>query len=187
MIKALKGSVVIKELPSELETPNGILKTTSEEKNMTGVVTDSSFKDIQVGMVIVFGRYTGKPIELEGVTYRTIKGDDIMGIEKDGEIYPVSDWILAEVMEGSLSKLKSKSIILLNSKKEADSYNKAKVLAVGPGKFFKSGKHCPMTVKEGDHIIYGPYSSYGLKVWGRELTMLKENVVEMILGLGGLK
>lgn len=181
MIKALKGHVVIENIDDTVQTPSGmiIIPGTHKEKNMKGVVTDSAIKDIKVGDTIIFGRYHGKDIPFEDKTYRAINGEDIMAIEKDGVIYPVSDWLLCSMIE---EDEKIGSIIIPKKEKEADGFNKAKVIKLGPGRIFKNGETCKMTVVEGDQILFGPYCSFALKAWGKNLLMVRETSCEAILG-----
>jgi len=54
------------------------------------------------------------------------------------------------------------------------------VVAVGTGKYDK-GQHVPMTVKEGDRILFGKYSGSDIKIDGEEFLILKEEEIFGIL------
>lgn len=181
MIKALKGHVVVENLDDNIKSDTIIIPGTHKEKNMIGRVTDSAIKDIMVGDVILFGRYGGKEIPYRDSTYRSINGEDIMAItdpELD-KIFPVSDWMLVE-MDKAPEKIGS--LFVPTKKKEDDAYNHARVITCGPGRVFKNGETCKMTVKAGDKILFGPYCSCGVKRRGQDLTMVRETSCEAIMG-----
>lgn len=47
------------------------------------------------------------------------------------------------------------------------------VVAVGPGKLDKEGKHLPMPVKVGDRVIYGKYGGTDITVDGEDVLILR--------------
>lgn len=49
-----------------------------------------------------------------------------------------------------------------------------KVLGVGAGKKTDEGKLLPLTVKEGDTVMYGKYVGQSVKVDGEELIVVRE-------------
>ena len=49
------------------------------------------------------------------------------------------------------------------------------VLKVGAGRLTKDGKIIPLTVKEGDKVMYGKYSGQQVKIEGKDLIVLKED------------
>lgn len=54
------------------------------------------------------------------------------------------------------------------------------VVAVGTGRFDK-GQRIPLTVKEGDRVLFGKYSGSEIKIDGEEFLILKEDEVFGIL------
>ena len=54
------------------------------------------------------------------------------------------------------------------------------VVAVGTGRYDK-GQHVPMTVKEGDRVLFGKYSGSDIKIDGEEFLILKEEEIFGIL------
>jgi len=50
-----------------------------------------------------------------------------------------------------------------------------RVIAVGAGRTSDEGKTIPMTVKEGDVVIYAKYGGTEIKVEGSEFLIIKEN------------
>ncbi len=54
------------------------------------------------------------------------------------------------------------------------------VVAVGTGRYDK-GQHVPMTVKEGDRVLFGKYAGSEIKIDGEEFLILKEEEIFGIL------
>jgi chaperonin GroES len=67
------------------------------------------------------------------------------------------------------------SIVIPDTAKEKP--QEAVVMAVGNGKILENGNRVEMTVKEGDHILFGKYSGTEVKLDGEEYLILKEDEV----------
>lgn len=80
-------------------------------------------------------------------------------------IKPLADRVLIEPAEAE-SKTAS-GIIIPDTAKEKP--QRGKVVAVGSGK-----KDEPMTVKVGDHVLYGKYSGTEIQVEGKDYLIMKE-------------
>lgn len=91
----LKDRVLVKRIDQEERSPGGIIiPDTAKEKPMEGKVlaVGSGTRDnngtvhpldVKVGDRIMFGKWGGTEIKLEGVEYVIIKEQDILGIIKD--------------------------------------------------------------------------------------------------------
>ena len=91
----LKDRVLVKRIEQEERSPGGIIiPDTAKEKPMEGKVlaVGSGTRDnngtvhpldIKVGDRIMFGKWGGTEIKLEGIEYVIIKEQDILGIIKD--------------------------------------------------------------------------------------------------------
>ena len=55
------------------------------------------------------------------------------------------------------------------------------VVAVGPGARDEDGKVVPMTLKEGDRVLFGKWSGTEIKIDGQNLLIMKENEILGIL------
>lgn len=55
------------------------------------------------------------------------------------------------------------------------------VVAVGPGTRDEDGKVVPMTLKEGDRVLFGKWSGTEIKIDGENLLIMKENEILGIL------
>ena len=84
---------------------------------------------------------------------------------------PLKDRVLIEPMEAE--EKTSTGIIIPDSAKEKP--QKGKVVAVGDGK-----KDEPMTVKEGDTVIYGKYAGTEVTIDGTDYLIMREEDILLI-------
>lgn len=70
-------------------------------------------------------------------------------------------------------------IIIPDTAKEKPS--QGVVVAVGPGARDDAGKIIPMTLKEGDKVLFGKWSGTEIKIDGEELLIMKETDILGIL------
>lgn len=84
---------------------------------------------------------------------------------------PLKDRVLIEPQEAE--EKTSSGIIIPDSAKEKP--QKGKVVAVGNGK-----KDEPMTVKEGDIVIYGKYSGTEISLDGKDYLIMREDDILMV-------
>jgi chaperonin GroES len=66
-------------------------------------------------------------------------------------------------------------IVLPGSAKEKP--NQGEVIAVGPGKLLENGEVRPLSLKVGDHVLFGQYSGNNVKVDGQELVIMTEGEI----------
>lgn len=66
-------------------------------------------------------------------------------------------------------------IIIPDTAKEKP--QQGKVIAVGNGKYMEDGKRSPLTVKEGDRILFSKYAGTDIKIEGEELLIMREDDV----------
>jgi len=74
----------------------------------------------------------------------------------------------------------SGGIILPDTAKEKP--HEGTVIAVGPGKVLENGDRKPMSVKEGDTVIYSKYGGTEVTVEGEEYMILDEDSIYAIRG-----
>ncbi len=92
--KPLHDRVLIKVLDSE-EKPSGgiIIPDTAKEKPQEGEVVavgpgaksedgKISPMDVKVGDIVLFGKWSGTEVKIDGIEYSIMKESDIMGISK---------------------------------------------------------------------------------------------------------
>ena len=66
-------------------------------------------------------------------------------------------------------------IIIPDTAKEKPSQGIVK--AVGPGGYDDAGKKIPMSVKDGDKVLFGKWSGSEVKIAGEDLLIVKENEI----------
>lgn len=91
-IRPLHDRVVVKRLEGESKTAGGIVipDTAGEKPDQGEVVAIGKGKiledgkvrplDVKVGDRILFGKYTGQTVKIEGTEYLVMREDDIMGV-----------------------------------------------------------------------------------------------------------
>jgi len=95
--RPLHDRVVIERINAEAKTTGGIIiPDTAQEKPQQGKVIavgpggrDESGKlipiDVKVGNRILFGKWSGAEVKIDGVEYLIMKESDIMGVLVEGE------------------------------------------------------------------------------------------------------
>ena len=90
--RPLHDRVVVRRLESEEKTKGGIIiPDTAQEKPMQGEIIavgpgdrDENGKlipiDVKAGDVVLFGKWSGTEVKLDGVEYLIMKESDIMGV-----------------------------------------------------------------------------------------------------------
>jgi len=84
-MKPINDRVVIKPAPAEEKTAGGIIiPDTAKEKPQRGEVVavgpgkDGNLMTVQVGDVVLYGKYSGQELSYEGADYLIMKEDDIL-------------------------------------------------------------------------------------------------------------
>ena len=85
--KPLGERALVKIVEREETTPSGIVlpDTAKEKPQMAEVIAVGKADDVQVsqGDVIVFAKYSGTEITLDGEDYMILDADDILGVVED--------------------------------------------------------------------------------------------------------
>jgi chaperonin GroES len=92
-------------------------------------------------------------------------------------IKPLGDRILVKPTEEEEEKIGG--IIIPDTAKEKP--QEGEIVAVGPGKMLESGERQAMSVKVGDKILYGKYSSTEIKYGGEEYLIMREDDILAVL------
>ena len=70
-------------------------------------------------------------------------------------------------------------IIIPDTAKEKP--QQGKVIAVGKGKMMENGQVSPMTVKEGDRVLFAKYAGSDIKIEGEEHLIMREDDILAIV------
>ncbi len=91
-IRPLQDRIVVKRLEGENKTKGGIIiPDTAKEKPIEGkvvavgngkVLKDGKVRplEVQVGDVVLFGKYSGNEIKLDGVEHVLLREDDVLAV-----------------------------------------------------------------------------------------------------------
>ena len=86
-IKPLADRVVIEPLPAETQTASGLyIPDSAQEKQQKGkvVAVGSGKKDhdmtVKTGDIVIYGKYAGTELKLDGNDYMIMKEEDILAI-----------------------------------------------------------------------------------------------------------
>ncbi|QDU38786.1 10 kDa chaperonin [Maioricimonas rarisocia] len=92
---------------------------------------------------------------------------------------PLDDRVVVEPVEAE--ETTAGGIVLPDAAKEKP--QRGKVVAVGPGRLLESGERCPVSVGEGDEVLFGKYGGTEIEVDGSELKILRESdILAKIVG-----
>lgn len=92
------------------------------------------------------------------------------------KVKPLGDRILIKQVEAE--EKTAGGIVIPDTAKEKP--QQAEVIAVGEGKKKEDGSVIPLSVKEGDRVLYGKYSGTEISIEGQDYLIVKE---EDILGI----
>ncbi len=93
------------------------------------------------------------------------------------KLTPLHDRILVKRIEEQ--ETVRGGIIIPDTAKEKP--QEGEVIAVGKGKINEDGKVVPLTVKEGDKILFGKYSGTEVKLNGNEYLIMREDDILGVL------
>ncbi len=95
-------------------------------------------------------------------------------------IKPLGDRVVLRPLSEDELGTRSPSGIIIPDTVDKEKPEQAKVVAVGPGKF-DSGVLVPMTVKEGDRVVFSKYGFDEVKVGGVEYYIISESNILAVL------
>jgi len=93
------------------------------------------------------------------------------------KVKPLNDRVLVKRMEET--QVTKGGIFIPDTAKEKPI--EGQIMAVGAGKVSDAGTRVPLTVKEGDRVLFGKYSGSEIKVEGEEYLMMREDDILAII------
>ena len=82
-LRPLADRVIVKQSEAEEKTKTGILlPDAAKEKPQRGKIeaVGADVKSVKIGDIVLFDKYSGSKINVEGTDYLIIKEEDILGI-----------------------------------------------------------------------------------------------------------
>lgn len=93
------------------------------------------------------------------------------------KLKPLNDRVLVKRLESE--EKTAGGLFIPDTAKEKPS--KGQVISVGPGKIDEAGKRIPMTVKQGDEVLFNKYAGTEVKLDGVDhLVMREEDILAII-------
>jgi chaperonin GroES len=93
------------------------------------------------------------------------------------KLRPLHDRVIVKRLEEE--RVSAGGIVIPDSATEKPT--RGKVIAAGNGRILENGSVRPMSVKEGDQVLFGKYAGQEIKIDGEELVFLKEDDIVAVL------
>jgi len=91
---------------------------------------------------------------------------------------PIFDRVL--VVRSEAEEVSAAGLVILETSQLREKPTTGIVVAVGTGRINELGQTIPLSVKEGDKVLFGKYAGTDIKLEGQEFLMMRE---EDILGI----
>jgi len=93
------------------------------------------------------------------------------------KVKPLNDRVLVKRLEET--QMTKGGIFIPDTAKEKPI--EGRIMAVGAGKISERGERLPLTVKEGDRVLFGKYAGTEIKLEGEEYLMMREEDILAII------
>ena len=93
------------------------------------------------------------------------------------KLRPLHDRVIVKRLEEE--RVSAGGIVIPDSATEKQT--RGKVIAAGEGRILEDGKVRPMSVQEGDTVLFGKYAGQEIKIDGEELVFLKEDDIVAVI------
>ena len=93
------------------------------------------------------------------------------------KLRPLHDRVIVKRLEEE--RVSAGGIVIPDSATEKPT--RGKVIAAGAGRILEDGKVRPMSVKEGDTVLFGKYAGQEIKIDGEDLVFLKEDDIVAVI------
>ncbi|MFP4022808.1 MAG: co-chaperone GroES [Candidatus Paceibacterota bacterium] len=100
--------------------------------------------------------------------------------EAEKRVVPVGDRVLVKPFEESELESKTASGIIIPETVEKDRPEQGEVIAVGEGRF-QDGERVPMSIKEGDKVVFSKFGYDEVTIEGEEYYILKEDNILAVI------
>lgn len=97
------------------------------------------------------------------------------------KIEPLNDNVLIKVFKKEEKAEKTKSGIIIPTSEKEQLTNKGEVIEVGEGRLLQDGKHAPLKVKKGNHVIFNSFAGTTILLNEEEYLILKSNDILAII------
>jgi chaperonin GroES len=139
----------------------------------TGIVFDMP---VESGEGVVYGKYDGTEIDIDGAKHTLIRDDDVLVKFKGNKltletVEVVRDAVLVHVE--TKERATEGGILIAKSSTSETKPSTGKVVKVGPGRFATNGERMEMEVSPGDCIKFRDYAGNEVEIDGEEYTVVR--------------
>ncbi len=184
-IRPLNTRIVIKPDDPEERSKGGIIiPDVAKTKKAMGTVVSKGpgmlmksgkrwpMSAIQAGDRVVYSKYAGSELKIEGVVHVILRDDDVMaGGTDDKHLLPLMDRVL--VRSDKPVEKSSGGIFIPETAQEKPL--EGEVIAVGQGKALEDGELRPLDVKVGERVTFAKYAGTELSIGGETFLIFRED------------
>lgn len=187
-ITPLNNQVLVKFSKVDDRTTGGLFVATEEaQKPREGIVVSAGPGvkhpetnvllpcPVKKGDLVLLADFTGERIDYCSESHLFIDGNQLLGVFEGGVVSeaafkPVTDRVLVELAEQATE---TASGIALAVQEEEDS-PQGKVAKVGDGRLSSKGEPLPMSLSEGDFVIFGKYKGFDATIDNKKYKVVSE-------------
>lgn len=193
-VKPVNNFILVKTADTQTKTETGILlsdsaKIVKTEGTVVEVGPGKPHPDsgipfpmpVEEGDGLVYGKYDGTELNIDGVTHSLIRDDDILvrfKSDDEGEsitqdnVVAVNDSVLVSVQTRE-SETSGGLFLASGSSDDNKRPSTGTVVKVGPGRMAASGALMPMSVEVGDQVKFMDYAGNEIKIGEVEYSVVK--------------
>lgn len=188
-IKPVNNFILIKKAEDQKQTETGILlsKTAKIVKTEGTVVEIGPGKlhpdsgkpfpmPVEAGDSVIYGKYDGTELKIDGSTHCLIRDDDILVKFKGGPLTEENVEVVNEcvlVFVETRETETSGGLLLATGSDDQKRPSTGVVVKVGPGKMASNGELIPMNVKVGDNVKFMDFAGNEIKIGEKEYSVVK--------------
>ena len=139
----------------------------------TGAVFDMP---VEEGEGVVYGKYDGTEIDIDGVKHTLIRDDDVLVKFTGGKLSLESASVVRDAVLVYVETKESSTeggILIAKTSKSQSKPSTGKVVKVGPGRFATNGNPMEMEVNEGDFVKFRDFAGNEVEIDGEEYSVVR--------------
>lgn len=188
-VKPLNNFLLVKKAQAQEQTEGGILltgkaKIVKTEGTVVAVGPGRTHQDsgltfempVQPGEGVVYGKYDGTEIDIDGAKHTLIRDDDIL-IKFTGDELTLDT---VDVLRDNVLVFVDKSdaeteggILIAKSSKSENRPSTGEVVKAGPGRMASNGQVMAMEITPGDMVKFRDYAGNEVEIEGKEYSVVK--------------
>jgi chaperonin GroES len=139
----------------------------------TGAVFDMP---VSPGEGVVYGKYDGTEIDIDGVKHTLIRDDDVLVKFTGGELTMESADVVRDAVLVYVETKESSTeggILIAKSSKSESRPSIGKVVKAGTGRFAANGEKMEMEVQAGDYVKFRDFAGNEVEIDGEEYSVVR--------------